>query len=167
MLIYYRSGYSIRRRLKLIIMMNINEVQKRIKQRPPFQMIEKVEEVRAGEYAKGIKCVSINEPYFTGHFPDAPIMPGVLVIEAAAQLCSITIESDGTDDSKIYVLLKCEEFKFLKPVLPGDMLVIEVTKESGGAGLIKFNAKVTVDGMVKAKGILAFTSMNKEDIYNQ
>ncbi len=167
MLIYYRSGYSIRRRFKLIIMMNINEVQKRIKQRPPFQMIEKVEEVRAGEYAKGIKCVSINEPYFTGHFPDAPIMPGVLVIEAAAQLCSITIESDGTDDSKIYVLLKCEEFKFLKPVLPGDMLVIEVTKESGGAGLIKFNAKVTVDGKVKAKGILAFTSMNKEDIYNQ
>jgi 3-hydroxyacyl-[acyl-carrier-protein] dehydratase len=148
-------------------MMNINEVQKRIKQRPPFQMIEKVVEVRNGEYAKGIKCVSINEPYFTGHFPDAPIMPGVLVIEACAQLCSITIESEGTDGDKIYVLLKCEEFKFLKPVLPGDMLEIEVTKESGGAGLVKFAARVTVDGRVKAKGILAFTSMSREDIYNQ
>ena len=56
-------------------MMNINEVQKRIKQRPPFQMIEKVLEVEDGEYAKGIKCVSVNEPYFAGHFPDAPIMP--------------------------------------------------------------------------------------------
>ena len=61
-------------------MMNINEVQKRIMQRPPFQMIEKVLEVEDGEYAKGIKCVSVNEPYFAGHFPDAPIMPGVLVI---------------------------------------------------------------------------------------
>lgn len=148
-------------------MMNINEVQKRIKQRPPFQMIEKVVEVRDGEYAKGMKCVSINEPYFIGHFPDAPIMPGVLVMEACAQLCSITMESEGTDESKIYVLLKCEEFKFLRPVLPGDCLEIEVTKQSGGAGLVKFDAKVSVDGKVKAKGILAFTSMNKEDIYNQ
>ena len=148
-------------------MMNINEVQKRIKQRPPFQMIEKVLEVEDGEYAKGIKCVSVNEPYFAGHFPDAPIMPGVLVIEACAQLCSITMESQGTEDDKIYVLFKCEEFKFLRPVIPGDCLEIEVRKESGGAGLVKFNAKVTVDGKVKAKGILAFTSMNKEDIYNQ
>ena len=148
-------------------MMNINEVQKRIKQRPPFQMIEKVLEVEDGEYAKGLKCVSVNEPYFAGHFPDAPIMPGVLVIEACAQLCSITMESQGTEDDKIYVLLKCEEFKFLRPVIPGDCLEIEVRKESGGAGLVKFNAKVTVDGKVKAKGILAFTSMNKEDIYNQ
>ena len=148
-------------------MMNINEVQKRIKQRPPFQMIEKVLEVEDGEYAKGIKCVSVNEPYFAGHFPDAPIMPGVLVIEACAQLCSITMESQGTEDDKIYVLLKCEEFKFLRSVIPGDCLEIEVRKESGGAGLVKFNAKVTVDGKVKAKGILAFTSMNKEDIYNQ
>lgn len=148
-------------------MMNINEVQKRIKQRPPFQMIEKVLEVEDGEYAKGIKCVSVNEPYFAGHFPDAPIMPGVLVIEACAQLCSITMESQGTEDDKIYVLLKCEEFKFLRPVIPGDCLEIEVRKESGGAVLVKFNAKVTVDGKVKAKGILAFTSMNKEDIYNQ
>ena len=148
-------------------MMNINEVQKRIKQRPPFQMIEKVLEVEDGEYAKGIKCVSVNEPYFAGHFPDAPIMPGVLVIEACAQLCSITMESQGTEDDKIYVLLKCEEFKFLRPVIPGDCLEIEVRKESGGAGLVKINAKVPVDGKVKAKGILAFTSMNKEDIYNQ
>ena len=132
-------------------MMNINEVQKRIKQRPPFQMIEKVLEVEDGEYAKGIKCVSVNEPYFAGHFPDAPIMPGVLVIEACAQLCSITMESQGTEDDKIYVLLKCEEFKFLRPVIPGDCLEIEVRKESGGAGLVKFNANGTFNGKLKAK----------------
>jgi len=166
MLLHDRAGNRIGWRAEPV-MMNINEVQKRIKQRPPFQMIEKVLEVEDGEYAKGIKCVSVNEPYFVGHFPDAPIMPGVLVIEACAQLCSITMESQGTEDDKIYVLLKCEEFKFLRPVIPGDCLEIEVRKESGGAGLVKFNAKVTVDGKVKAKGILAFTSMNKEDIYNQ
>ena len=101
-------------------MMNINEVQKRIKQRPPFQMIEKIEEIRGGEYAKGIKNVSINEPYFMGHFPDSP----------------------------------------------GDTLEIEVAKESGGAGLIKFDAKVTVDGSLRAKGRLAFCAVDKESIYS-
>ena len=93
-------------------------------------------------------------------------MPGVLIVEACAQLCSVTIESDGTDESKIWVLLKVDEFKFVKPVIPGDTLVIEVTKESGGAGLIKFDAKVTVDGNVRAKGRLAFCAVDKEAIYS-
>ena len=147
-------------------MMNINEVQKRIKQRPPFQMIEKIVEIRDGEYAKGIKNVSINEPYFMGHFPDTPIMPGVLLIEAAAQLCSVTIESSGTDESLIYVLLKVDEFKFVKPVIPGDVCEIEVTKTAGGAGLVKFDVKISVDGALRAKGKLAFTSMPKEAVYS-
>lgn len=146
-------------------MMNINEVQKRIKQRPPFQMVEKVLELNNGEYAKGLKNVSINEPYFMGHFPDAPIMPGVLIIEALAQLCSVTIESDGTDESKIYVLLKADEFKFVKPVLPGDTLILEVTKTGGGAGLVKFDAVASVDGQVRAKGKLAFCAVDKDSIY--
>lgn len=146
-------------------MMNINEVQKRIKQRPPFQMVEKVLELQNGEYAKGLKNVSINEPFFMGHFPDAPIMPGVLIIEALAQLCSVTIESDGTDESKIYVLLKADEFKFVKPVLPGDTLILEVTKTGGGAGLVKFDAVASVDGQVRAKGKLAFCAVDKDSIY--
>lgn len=146
-------------------MMNINEVQKRIKQRPPFQMIEKVIELRDGEYAKGIKNVSINEPYFMGHFPDAPIMPGVLIVEACAQLASVTIEADGTDENKIYVLLKVDEFKFVKPVLPGDTLTIEVTKEGGGAGLVKFSAVASVDGEIRAKGKMAFCAVDKETVY--
>ena len=143
------------------------EIMEIIPHRHPFLLIDTIEELVPGLRAVGKKCVTFDEPYFAGHFPDAPIMPGVLVIEACAQLCSITMESQGTEDDKIYVLLKCEAFKFLRPVIPGDCLEIEVRKESGGAGLVKFNAKVTVDGKVKAKGILAFTSMNKEDIYNQ
>lgn len=128
-------------------------------------MIEKVIELRDGEYAKGIKNVSINEPYFMGHFPDAPIMPGVLIVEACAQLASVTIEADGTDENKIYVLLKVDEFKFVKPVLPGDTLTIEVTKEGGGAGLVKFSAVASVDGEIRAKGKMAFCAVDKETVY--
>lgn len=128
-------------------------------------MVEKVLELRDGEYAKGIKNVSINEPYFLGHFPEAPIMPGVLIVEALAQLCSVTIESDGTDENKIYVLLKADEFKFIKPVLPGDTLTLEVTKTGGGAGLVKFDCVASVDGSVRAKGKLAFCAVDKESIY--
>ena len=72
-------------------MMNLLEINKRIKQRPPFQMIERVLELTPDESAVGIKNVSVNEPYFTGHFPEIPIMPGVLITEAAAQLCSLVI----------------------------------------------------------------------------
>ena len=148
-------------------MLTTKEIMDIIPHRHPFLLVDTIEELQPGKRAVGYKCITYDEPYFAGHFPDAPIMPGVLVIEACAQLCSITMESQGTEDDKIYVLLKCEEFKFLRPVIPGDCLEIEVRKESGGAGLVKFNAKVMVDGKVKAKGILAFTSMNKEDIYNQ
>ena len=82
--------------------MNIIEINKRIKQRPPFQMVERVLDVVPGESVTALKNVSVNEPYFMGHFPDAPIMPGVLVIESAAQACSLAIEADGTDESTIY-----------------------------------------------------------------
>ena len=80
-------------------MMNLLQIQERIKQRPPFQMIERVIELTSNESARGIKNVSVNEPYFLGHFPGTPIMPGVLLIESAAQLCSLVIESDGSDPS--------------------------------------------------------------------
>ncbi|MDE7365805.1 MAG: beta-hydroxyacyl-ACP dehydratase, partial [Lachnospiraceae bacterium] len=86
--------------------MNLLEINERIRQRPPFQMIERVTELEPGKSATGIKCVSVNEPYFEGHMPGYPIMPGVLLIETCAQLCSLVIEQDGIDDSKIHVLLK-------------------------------------------------------------
>ena len=116
-------------------MMNIMEVNKRLRQRPPFQMIEKVLEVTPGESARGTKNVCINEPYFMGHFPDAPIMPGVLIIESCAQLCSLVIEDDGVDNDMLYVLLKVDSFKFVKPVIPGDVLDITVNKTKSGGTL--------------------------------
>lgn len=146
-------------------MMNIIEINKRIKQRPPFQMVDKVIEVVPGESVKALKNVSVNEPYFVGHFPDSPIMPGVLVIESAAQSCSLAIEADGTDENRIYVLLKVKDFKFVKPIIPGDTMIIDCKKTMGASGLFSFAVTVTVDGKVRAKGELMFTAVDKESIY--
>lgn len=148
-------------------MMNLTEINSRIKQRPPFQMIERVLELEPGVCAKGIKCVSVNEPYFMGHFPDAPIMPGVLVIECAAQLCSLVIapEDAAADENKLYVLLKVKDFKFLRPVIPGDQLTIEVNCTMASAAAYEFSAVISVDGKVKAKGSMLFTSIDKSAVY--
>ena len=147
--------------------MNITEINERIKQRPPFQMIERVVELEPNVSAKGIKCVSVNEPYFMGHFPDAPIMPGVLIIECAAQLCSLVIapENAASDADKLYVLLKVKDFKFLKPVIPGDRLEIEVKCTLASAAAYEFSAVISVDGNVRAKGSMLFTAIDKSAVY--
>lgn len=145
--------------------MNIIEINKRIKQRPPFQMVERVLDVVTGESVTALKNVSVNEPYFMGHFPDAPIMPGVLVIESAAQACSLAIEADGTDESTIYVLLKVKDFKFVKPIIPGDTMIINCKKTMGSAGLYSFAVTISVNDKVRAKGELMFTAVDKETIY--
>lgn len=145
--------------------MNIIEINKRIKQRPPFQMVERVLDVVPGESVTALKNVSVNEPYFMGHFPDAPIMPGVLVIESAAQACSLAIEADGTDESTIYVLLKVKDFKFVKPIIPGDTMIINCKKTMGSAGLYSFAVTISVNDKVRAKGELMFTMVDKETIY--
>ena len=142
-------------------MMNIIEINKRIKQRPPFQMVEKVLEVVPGESVKALKNVSVNEPYFMGHFPDAPIMPGVLVIESAAQACSLAIEADGTDENTIYVLLKVKDFKFVKPIIPGDTMIIDCKKTMGASGLYSFAVTISVDD--KVRGCLFYTSPSPRD----
>ena len=136
-------------------MMNIFEINKRIGQRPPFQMIEKVLELEPNVSARGIKNVSINEPYFMGHFPDAPIMPGVLIIESCAQLCSLVIDDGG----------KSREEGRLKPVIPGDTLDITVTATRINKVLASFDAVVKVDGNVYAKGSMTFTTVDRKDIY--
>ncbi len=146
--------------------MNIYEINKRIKQRPPFQMIERVIELKPNESAKGIKNVSINEPYFQGHFPDAPIMPGVLIIESSAQLCSLVFDAEGTKEDELNVLLKVDNFKFIKPVIPGDQLVISVNKTKIIGPLVSFDIKVNVNDVIYAKGSLTFTKIPKENLYN-
>lgn len=145
--------------------MNIFEISEKIAQRPPFQMIEKVTELVPNESAIGIKNVSVNEPYFMGHFPGTPIMPGVLIVESCAQLCSLVIEKKPEDqDSKLYVLLKIDGFKFVKPVIPGDQLEISVNKTRGGDVIVGFDCMVKVNGVPHAKGALTFTTIPKDSL---
>jgi len=148
-------------------MLNINDINKRIKQRPPFQMIERVIDWTPGESATGIKNVCINEPYFMGHFPDAPIMPGVLIIESCAQLCSLVFDTEGGNPDIIYVLLKVDNFKFVKPVIPGDQLVITVTKTKILGPLAVFDAVVKVNDEIRSKGTMTFTMVEKSKIYGE
>lgn len=149
-------------------MMTIAEIDKKLKQRPPFQMIERVLEIEPGQSARGIKNVSVNEPYFMGHFPDAPVMPGVLVIECCAQLCSLVMDNgEAQDENILYVLLKVDNFKFVRAVIPGDTLDITVTKTRAGGPLTSFDAVVKVDGKVFAKGSMTFTATAKSGIYER
>ena len=146
-------------------MMNSYEISERSAQRPPCHMVEKVLELVPNESATGIKNVSVNEPYFMGHFPGAPIMPGVLIVESCAQLCSLVIEKKPEDlEKNLYVLLKIDGFKFVKPVIPGDQLEMTVTKTKGGGVLVGFNCVVKVNGVVHAKGDLTFTTVPKENL---
>lgn len=148
-------------------MMYIDEINQRIKQRPPFQMIERVLELEPNVSAKGLKNVSVNEPYFQGHFPGAPIMPGVLIVEASAQLCSLVFDASGTKEDELNVLLKVDGFKFLKPVIPGDQLIITVTKTKEIGPLVTLDCKVEVDNSVFAKGSLTFTKIPKDSVYKR
>lgn len=145
--------------------MNIDWVNTKIKQRPPFQMIERVTEIVPGESACGIKNVSVNEPYFAGHFPDAPIMPGVLIIESCAQLCAIVMNVGEESDDALYVFLKVDNFKFIRPVIPGDTLCVSVKKTRAAGTIVSFDATVSVGSTVCAKGSMTFTAVDKSAIY--
>ena len=142
--------------------MNILDINKRIKQRPPFQMVERVTELEPGKYAKGIKCVSVNEPYFTGHFPDMPVMPGVLIIESLARLCSLVIDADASDPNTVYVLLKADAFKFVKAVVPGDTLTLEANVLMAAGGLYKIAGKAAGGGAGGGESGVSFSAGRKE-----
>ena len=141
--------------------LNINQIKEIIPHRHPFLLLDYIEDYVPGEYAVGYKCVSYREEFFAGHFPEEPVMPGVLIVETCAQLCSLTVESGAEQDDRLYVLLKVDNFKFLRPVIPGDVMTVTVTKKSGAGPLISFDAQVTVDGQLRSKGSLSFTAMDR------
>jgi len=132
---------------------DIDGLLKLLPHRYPFLMIDRVLEVSPGQRAVGVKCVSINEPQFQGHFPDQPIMPGVLICEAFAQVAGVVALSAFPDlQGKTVYLLGLDKVRFRKPVRPGDQLVITVTKESESRGIWKFHAVAEVDGTKVADG---------------
>ncbi|RVU39328.1 3-hydroxyacyl-ACP dehydratase FabZ [Hwanghaeella grinnelliae] len=140
----------------------INEVMKRIPHRYPFLMVDRVVNFVPYEGAIGIKNVSINEPHFQGHFPERPIMPGVLIVESMAQTAGVVVVSSlGTDaEGKLVYFMSVEEAKFRRPVEPGDQLQIHVTRKQNRGPVWKFEGRATVDGTLVAEAV--FTAMIKD-----
>ena len=127
--------------------LDIDQIQKRIPHRPPMLLIERVEQIVPNESAVGIKMVSVGEPFFAGHFPDYPIMPGVLIIEAMAQTaaCMVSVSLGGATEDKLVFFTTIDKVKFRKPVRPGAMLKLHIEKISSKGPLWKFKGFAKVD----------------------
>lgn len=127
---------------------NILRIMQMIPHRYPFLLIDKVRDIVAGESAVGIKNVTMNEPFFGGHFPGAPVMPGVLIIEAMAQTCAVlVVDTMGKEaEGKLVYFMSIDSAKFRKPVGPGDQIHIHVSKIQARRNVWKFKCEALVDG---------------------
>ena len=134
---------------------DVMRIMEMIPHRYPMLMIEKVVDITLGESAVGIKNVSINEPFFTGHFPSRPVMPGVLIIEAMAQTAAVLVVSTlGKDaEGKLVYFMTIDEARFRKPVMPGDTLHIHVTKQRHRGNVWKFQGEAKVNGVLVAEAV--------------
>ena len=133
-----------------------------IPHRYPFLLIDRVLDVVRGHSAVGVKNVSANEPFFQGHFPNHPVMPGVLIIESMAQTAAVlVVETLGPEAAgKVVYFMSIEGAKFRRPVPPGDQLRIHVTKERNRGNVWKFNAVARVDGASVAEATYAAMIMD-------
>ena len=136
--------------------LNIEQIQEIIPHRPPFLLVDKITDYVPGEWAKGIKAVTVNEPFFVGHFPQYKVMPGVLIIEALAQVGAVAILSLPENKGKLAFFGGIKNARFKKQVRPGDVLELscELIERRGPIGFGKAVAKV--DGKVAAQGELTF-----------
>ena len=136
--------------------LNSDEIQKILPHRYPFLMVDKITDYEAGKWAKGIKCVSVNEMQFMGHFPEKHIMPGVLIIEALAQVGAIAVLTEEENKGRIAVMGGIKNARFRQQVVPGDVLELEceMTERKGPFGFGKAVAKV--GGKVAATAELSF-----------
>lgn len=127
------------------MLMDVNEIQKILPHRYPFLLVDSIEELEPGKRIVGIKNVTINEPFFPGHFPGAPVMPGVLIIEAMAQVGAVMVLRDIPDRSrKLVYFMGIDQARFRQPVVPGNQLrmVVEVIKMKSRYGKLRGEAFV-------------------------
>ena len=136
---------------------DIHGILKLLPHRYPFLMVDRVLECRAGESIRALKNVTFNEPYFMGHFPQRPVMPGVMIIEALAQTAGILAFVTGgvvpNADTKFY-FVGIDKARFRKPVVPGDLLMLEVVPLRKGGAIWKLRGEAKVDGVVVAEAEL-------------
>ena len=128
------------------IMLDVIQIMKILPHRPPFLMVDRILELDEGVRCVGIKNVTINEPFFQGHFPGHPVMPGVLIVEAMAQVaCLMAYTSSGTDyRNKVVYFMSIDKAKFRKPVFPGDQLRLEIVTTANRHGILGMKGKAYV-----------------------
>ena len=139
--------------------MDIKKITSLLPHRYPFLLVDRVVEVEPGQRLLGYKNVTINEPFFQGHFPEKPVMPGVLIIEALAQATGLlAMESEDVAGKAIYYLVGVDKARFKRPVVPGDQLMLEVEVLTQRRGIWTFSGKGTVDGQVCASAEIMCTA---------
>ena len=138
---------------EVIEVINIDQIKKMIPHRAPILLIDRVEHVVLDSEATGIRAVSGNEPYFAGHFPDFPVMPGVLIVEALAQTAAVLVAATMPDlaQGKLVFFTTIEKARFRQPVRPGDVIKLHAVKNTNKGPLWKFTGKATVDGKLVAE----------------
>jgi 3-hydroxyacyl-[acyl-carrier-protein] dehydratase len=141
---------------------DVNQIMEMIPHRAPFLMIDRVVDVRADASATGVKAVSMGEPFFQGHFPSRPVMPGVLIIEAMAQTAAVLVVHTLGHDSagKLVYFMSVDNARFRKPVFPGDTLLLHVEKLQNRRNAWKFSGQARVDGAVMADATFAAMIMD-------
>jgi len=140
--------------------MDIHQILKQLPHRYPILLVDRVLEIEKGVRVRAIKNVSINEPFFMGHFPHRPVMPGVLMLEALAQAAALlTFDSVGAapDDNTVYYFAGIDGARFKRPVEPGDQLILEVAIDRMKAGIFKFKARALVGDEVAVEADLMCT----------
>jgi 3-hydroxyacyl-[acyl-carrier-protein] dehydratase len=144
-------------------MLDINQIMKILPHRHPFLLVDRVLELEVGKRIVAIKNVTINEPFFPGHFPGHPVMPGVLIVEAMAQVAGIlAYQSDESVRDKVTYFVGIDNAKFRRPVMPGDQLKIEIEVIGCKRGIWVFSAKATVDDKLVTEAELKATFAEKQ-----
>lgn len=142
-------------------MIDCNEILKILPHRYPFLLIDRVLELEPGKSAKGLKNVTINEPFFLGHFPGHPIMPGVLIVEAMAQVGGVLAFRSADVNNKVVYFMGIDKARFRKPVLPGDTLELSLTVTKSRGTIWAFKGEAYVAGSLVAEAELMATIMEK------
>lgn len=136
-------------------MLDINQIMKLLPHRYPMLLVDRILEIEAGERIVGLKNVSANEQFFQGHFPGAPVMPGVLIIEAMAQCGAVLFLRDLPDrDKKLFLFGGVDKARFRKPVIPGDQLIMECVVLQKRASTVKLQGTARVNDVVVAEAVM-------------
>jgi len=146
-----------------IASIDVMRIMEMIPHRHPFLLIDRVEQLKPFDSAIGIKCVTVNEPFFQGHFPSRPVMPGVLIIEAMAQTAAVVVvHSLGAEsEGKLVYFMTVDSARFRRPVMPGDRMEIHVTRIQNRRNVWKFSGVAKVDGTKVAEAV--YTAMILDD----